>query len=65
MGVLYFQPDNAVPAARATWLIAGGSGTLLSIHSSSQVIPEPGTTLFLVIGTALVGLARFVKRQLG
>jgi choice-of-anchor A domain-containing protein len=52
--------DHAIVDGR---LIAGGSGTLLSIHSSSQVIPEPGTTLLLVIGTALVGLARFVRRQ--
>jgi hypothetical protein len=35
-------------------LIGGGSGTLLNIHSSSHVIPEPSTLASLVIGLALV-----------
>jgi hypothetical protein len=47
-------------------LIGGGSGTTLSIHSSSEItqVPEANTTLLLLVGTALVGLARFVRRQI-
>lgn len=38
-------------------LIAGGSGSLLNIHSSSQItVPEPGVATFLLLGMALLGL---------
>jgi hypothetical protein len=64
----FLAPDRNITGDRAIVngrLIGGGSGTLLSIHSSSQIsVPEGNVTTLLLIGLALVGLARFVKRQL-
>jgi choice-of-anchor A domain-containing protein len=52
--------DHAIVNGR---LIGGGSGSELSIHSGSQIIPEANVTTLLLIGLALIGLVRFVRRQ--
>ena len=56
--------DHGIVGGR---IIAGGSGSLLNIHSGSQIttpstVPDGGSTLAL-LGVALVGLAK-LKRKL-
>jgi hypothetical protein len=62
----FLAPDRNLTADQAVVngrLIAGGRGSELSIHSSSQIIPEANVTTLLLIGLALTGLVRFVRRQ--
>jgi hypothetical protein len=53
--------DHAIVEGR---LIAGGSGSLLNIHSGSQisVVPEPGIATLLVVGAAFAGFSRAARR---
>lgn len=46
-------------------VIAGGSGTLLNIHSGSQItnVPEIPTTSALLLGFASLGAMRFLRRK--
>jgi ice-binding like protein/putative adhesin/PEP-CTERM motif-containing protein len=53
--------DHAIVDGR---LIGGGSGSSLSIHSGSTIsVPEAGTTCLMLLGGALFGLNRFVRRR--
>ena len=63
----FLAPDRAITVDHGNILgrvIGGGSGTLLDIHSSSQItVPEPGVATFLLLGMALLGLGLVRSRK--
>ena len=66
----FLAPDRNLTADHAIVdgrLIAGGNGSLLNIHSSSQIttpVPEGGVSVLLLLGLGVLGAARLGKRRL-